>query len=372
MNYDRAADHLKGQRRIRTIGQILGMLSILLVIAVIFGGGGLYLWSTTRRDAILSERWDVPESTFPIPYPLTAAEVDQLRAEKLAAMPPMPPPLVDPAVPVDPNAPVAPPPDPLAGVDLDAIATERAVARGKHLVETTYGCQECHGADFGGHVVMQNLPMGTFACPNITSGEGSVTQGFTSLQWDRIVRHGVRPDGSTTLMPAEDFAAMSDHELSDIVAYIQSIPPVDRPTVKPELGPVFTVLLAAGQIVPAAYKIDHAAAHAEEPPPLSDTVEFGAHLAQTCHGCHGSELAGGPIKGGDPSWPPAANLTQSDQGLKGWTYDDFLKVVKEGKRKDGGEVKEPMPWKMLGGMTDEELKALWAYLQTVPAKETPK
>jgi len=41
------------------------------------------------------------------------------------------------------------------------------------------------------------------------------------------------------------------------------------------------------------------------------THAFGRHLAATCMGCHGEDLGGGPIIGGDPSWPPAANLSLS-------------------------------------------------------------
>ena len=35
----------------------------------------------------------------------------------------------------------------------------------------------------------------------------------------------------------------------------------------------------------------------------------------------------------------------------------------------GHEVKEEMPWQYLGQMSDEELKAVWLYLQSVPARE---
>lgn len=43
--------------------------------------------------------------------------------------------------------------------------------------------------------------------------------------------------------------------------------------------------------------------------------------------------------------------------------------MREGKRKDGTLISEFMPWKAYGQMSDSELRAIWAYLRTVPAVE---
>jgi mono/diheme cytochrome c family protein len=43
--------------------------------------------------------------------------------------------------------------------------------------------------------------------------------------------------------------------------------------------------------------------------------------------------------------------------------------MREGKRKDGTELSGYMPWKAYRLMSDAELEAIWAYLQTVPAVE---
>jgi mono/diheme cytochrome c family protein len=98
------------------------------------------------------------------------------------------------------------------------------------------------------------------------------------------------------------------------------------------------------------------------------STEFGKHLAAVCLGCHGADLSGGPIPGGDPSWPPARNLTPDATGMKGWTYDQFVAAFAEGKRPDGTMLRDPMslitPYGK--GMTDVERQALWAYLQSLP------
>jgi len=66
----------------------------------------------------------------------------------------------------------------------------------------------------------------------------------------------------------------------------------------------------------------------------------------------------------------AANLTPDpDTGLKSsaWSEDAFLKAMKTGKHiGTGRDILPPMPWQMYAGLSDEDLKAIWAYLQTIP------
>lgn len=64
----------------------------------------------------------------------------------------------------------------------------------------------------------------------------------------------------------------------------------------------------------------------------------------------------------------AANLTPDDTGMGNWTEAQFMKAIREGKSKglDGTRpILPPMPWKVVGTMTDEDLKAVFAYLQSV-------
>jgi mono/diheme cytochrome c family protein len=115
---------------------------------------------------------------------------------------------------------------------------------------------------------------------------------------------------------------------------------------------------------------DHIAAHAEEPPPETDLLAFGAHLAQTCKGCHGTELTGGPIPGAPPDWAAATNLTTHPDGLAGWTREQFEAVMRTGRRPNGGYVRAPMTQVVPAGekMTGTEIDALWTYFQSLPAR----
>ena len=111
------------------------------------------------------------------------------------------------------------------------------------------------------------------------------------------------------------------------------MPAVDKDVPAPTFGPVGYLLLANGSIVLAAEKLpDHQKAHVGTEPTES-TPEFGKLVAQPCVGCHGADLSGGPIVGGDPSWPPALNLTPHAEGISGWSQKEFEDVMKNGTRR---------------------------------------
>ena len=94
---------------------------------------------------------------------------------------------------------------------------------------------------------------------------------------------------------------MSDQELSDIVAYIRSLPPVDAEVTAVALGPIGKFLVARGIFGFAADGLSHDAPHVTMPPTTAADETFGAHLAATCTGCHKEDYTGGDI-GGDPGW----------------------------------------------------------------------
>lgn len=350
----------------KTLLKVVGALVALLLVVAIGG----YAWARSTSSAIMAKHYETHKVDFPIPFPLTDAEIAQLRAERT----PKPAPDAVPTAatpPADGAAAPAPPPDPLAGVDLKAIAQERAVASGKHLIESRFACIECHGKDLGGGTMVDSPPVGRMFGVNLTSGKGGQVANYKAADWDRIVRHGVLPDGRPAMMPASDFFGMSDHELSDVISYIRTIPPVDKEVPRPTLGPVFMVLLASGKVPSSAeMKGDHQKAHPVEPPATDVTVEFGKHMMQVCTGCHTESLAGGPIEAGPPDWPPAANLTPHAEGLAGWKYEDFAKAMKDGKRKDGTPLRVPMKAmaQYAANLSETELKAMWMYLQSVPPK----
>jgi mono/diheme cytochrome c family protein len=320
---------------------VLAVLSVLVLAA-----GGFYVWAGMRVSDLRARTIDTHTVEFPVPFALTRAELEE----------------VDSAIGTD-------------SVDGEAVALARAIERGKHLLESRYVCTECHGANLGGGTMIDDPAIGTVLGPNITTGRGSVALAYGPSDWDRAVRHGVAPSGRPTLMPAQDFQRMSDQELSDLLAYIGTMPPVDSEVAPLRIGPLGRVLLALGQIRFAADEIpSHDAPHAVVPPATDASADFGGHLAGVCVGCHGADLSGGPIMGGDPSWPTAANLTPHADGLAAWSYEDFLRAMREAKKPDGTDLLPPMGpvTNFTRNMSDTELQALWMYLQSLPATPTPE
>jgi mono/diheme cytochrome c family protein len=64
----------------------------------------------------------------------------------------------------------------------------------------------------------------------------------------------------------------------------------------------------------------------------------------------------------------AANLTPDQNvGLGIWTEDMFIKAIREGKHMGTSRpILPPMPWPVYRNMTDDDLKAIFAYLRTIP------
>lgn len=242
-----------------------------------------------------------------------------------------------------------------------------AIERGRH-VATVRGCVDCHGDGFSGKVFIDEPMVGRLYSPNLTRGEGGVGAQYGSADWVRAIRHGIGPDGKPLLfMPAQEFNVLSDEDMGALIAYLESLPEVDRvASFENRVGPVGRALFLTGRLplVPAEL-IDHQAERGEPPVP-GPTAEYGAYLATSCAGCHGENFSGGPIPGAPPGFPEATNLTPDPAtGLGTWTEHDFMTALRTGKRPDGTELAPEMPWRLAAQMTDDEIRALWRYLQTL-------
>ncbi len=77
-------------------------------------------------------------------------------------------------------------------------------------------------------------------------------------------------------------------------------------------------------------------------------------------------MSGGRVAG-PPGLPPASNLTAGGT-IRSWTEADYFKAMRTGLRPDGTRMDEFMPWRQFAHMTNDELRAIWLYLQSVPAK----
>ena len=257
------------------------------------------------------------------------------------------------------------PPDNIV-VPTDAASIEY----GEYRVQSM--CIGCHGEDLSGIKDFAVVgPIMTLDSANLTSGQGGIGQEYTSDEdYVHAMRHGVGHDGKPIFMPAVlSFQYMSDEDLGAIIAYLKTIPPVDHQTNGLQIKPLGKILVGAGvfgdlPVEAVSHNINVTA------PAAGATAEYGEYLVNIngCRECHGQDLAGGPFP--DPSITVISpNLTPGGE-LAAWSEEDFFTAIRTGITPSGHELNpELMPWKEIGGLSDDELKAIWLYLQSLPKLE---
>ncbi len=251
---------------------------------------------------------------------------------------------------------------------LEVLRNASALARGQYLFNSR-GCAECHGTQGQGHTVIDDGSM-LVKAPSISPGTGSLVARYQTDDWERTIRHGVKPSGQPLMiMPSEDYNRMTDQDLAALIAYLESLPPQQTAPAVLQLPPPVQLLYGLGAIPDAAERIDHTLPP-QSPVPEGVTVEHGRYVAQMCMGCHGEHLSGGKIPGGPPDWPAAANLTPGEGSAmpRYGQRQAFAAMLKTGRRPDGIEVSKVMPFATLKNLNDTDVNALHAYLQTLPAR----
>lgn len=259
-----------------------------------------------------------------------------------------------------------------------------AIARGKELVFGPAHCANCHVSNGMEELVLQgkdvplaggnlfDLPIGKIYSKNITPDKTGIGR-MSDAEFARALRYGVSPEGKAyfDFMP---FHNTSDEDLSAIISYLRS-----QPAVKNEIPENDFNLL--GKAVKAFLMKPVGPDGAVEKSVKRDTTAvYGKYLANSvanCRGCHtnrdlmtgafiGEDFAGGlkfevPTDSGKFSLT-TPNLTPDATGrLNGWTQQQFIDRFRKGTL-----IKEShMPWGPFSRMSDDDLKAVWNFLQTV-------
>jgi mono/diheme cytochrome c family protein len=240
--------------------------------------------------------------------------------------------------------------------------TPEQVARGRYLVWSFAECVGCHASNpttdppvLDGNHMADLEALGTFYAPNLTPGR---LADWSDGEIVRAIREGVSKDGRGLLiMPSENFRNMADEDVQAVVAFLRSQPAVQKET--PPLNPSFlgSMLLGSGQVgstrQPPVGRVSA--------PPRGPTAEYGAYLVSIggCTSCHGANLDGENIPTGPPKGP---NL----RIVKGWTDQQFLETMRTGMTSQGRQLSEEMPWRAYGQGTDDDLRAVYAFLRGLP------
>ena len=269
-----------------------------------------------------------------------------------------------------------------------AVTDSAVIAGGRYFAYGPGQCAECHSAPEDS-VALRNggmpplaggrsfrIPPGTFRVPNLTPDSATGIGRRTDGELARMLRYGVRADGRAAV-PFMNFHDLSDADLVAVISFLRAQRPVHHLVPDHDLN-VLGKAVMAFLIKP----IGPTKPPAPESPPARPTVERGAYLVTAvadCAGCHSQRsmvdgsFTGPPLAGGSPmetTGVPAIkvvppNLTPDPKTgrITAWSEQDFVARFRAGERIPGS----PMPWRAFGRMTDDDLRAVYRYLRSLPA-----
>lgn len=243
---------------------------------------------------------------------------------------------------------------PTAEARLQGAQEPSQVARGQRLASRS-GCIDCHGPDLAGTDFLAAMPFADLPAPNLTG------QRFTDEQLLRAIRDGVGADGrALIIMPSKAYARLGGLNLQSLIAYIQSLPFVERALMPRQIGPVGRIATAHQ----ASDLLSDRRLLAIEDPSVPSPAADGGYLTAFCTYCHGEDFGGGQVPGERQFWAP--NLTSHETGLAEWDLEDFVIAVREGWSENRGGLDAVMPWKGFQTFSDGELRTMWEYLRSLP------
>lgn len=255
--------------------------------------------------------------------------------------------------------------------------TPARVERGRYLVQGGIGCSTCHSPrDFTQHgapmqpgmeLAGQALPLpgfpGTISAPNLTPDPETGAGNWTDDQIARAIREGIKHDDTTLfpLMPYAAYKGLSDEDLASVVVYLRS------------LAPVRNAVPATHINFPVNYLVRGAPEPVTQPVPgpnPSDTLARGKYMATLGCSCH-NPVDKIPYAGGEKFVGPwgdvtSANLTPDPSGIAYYSESGFIAALRTGYV--GARALNPiMPYGEFKSLTDDDLKAIFAYLKSMPA-----
>ena len=278
--------------------------------------------------------------------------------------------------------------------DLKIEATPERIERGRYLAEFVMLCTDCHskrdwsmyGGPFdettkggGGEEFNQDMGFpGKFYSKNITPHG---LKDWTDGEIFRAMVSGVNRDGEPLfpVMPYQNYAQLDREDLYSVIAYIRTLPIVKEDNITSDADFPMNFIM---RTIPKDEKV------ANKRPDPSDRVAYGKYLftAASCNECHTQRDHGEPIKGlemaggfefkfPNGSIVRSANITpDKETGIGNWTEEAFIQrfrmyndSVFTPSKLTNGQVNTVMPWIRYCGMTDQDLGAIFTYLQSVKA-----
>ena len=262
--------------------------------------------------------------------------------------------------------------------------TTQRLERGSYIANALSGCIDCHsphdwnapGTPYvpgregaGGELPYADLP-GRIVAPNLTPDPETGAGLWTDDQLARAIREGIGHDGRALfpIMAYAHYRQMPDEDLASVIVYLRSLAPLRNPLPKTEI--IFPVkYLIRGIPEPVGSPVPDLV-------PASDPVKRGEQLVNLagCADCHtpqekGQDIPGMVFAGGFPFPGPwgnvaSANLTTDPSGIPYYDEALFLQAMHTGAVK-ARQLNPIMPIKVYKNLTDDDLKAMFAFLRTL-------
>jgi mono/diheme cytochrome c family protein len=265
-----------------------------------------------------------------------------------------------------------------------SLAKAGIVERGEYLARAA-DCMVCHttqgGKEFAGGLGF-TLPFGTLYSTNITRDKETGIGNYSDKDFLNAVHRGIRRDGAR-LYPAMSYTSytyMSDDDALAIKAYLFSLPPVRAPARENSLAFPFNQRWAMA-FWSALFNPD-----TRYEPDTSKSPEWnrGAYLAEAlahCGECHtprnlafalnNRKKFAGAITAG---WRAYNISSDKSTGIGGWSDEALIAYLSTGHAEGHGTASGPMGEAVdhsFSKMAPEDIRAMVAYLRTVPATPSP-
>jgi len=270
-------------------------------------------------------------------------------------------------------------------IEFESKSTPEAIERGKKL--TLMLCANCHLNKetrklTGIKMLEAPAEFGDIYSQNITQDKKYGIGDWTDGELLYLFRTGIKRNGQYSPPYMAKMPNMADEDINAIIAFLRSDNPMVVADSTPDIPtkPSFlTKLLCRITFKPFPMPTEKIAL-----PDLNNEVELGKYLAHNleCFSCHSSDfktndfldpkLSDGYFAGGNKPLDEEGrvmftpNLTpDKETGIGTWSKDDFVNAVKYGLKKGENALSYPMmPYTLL---TDNEVEAIFEYLQTIPA-----
>ena len=270
--------------------------------------------------------------------------------------------------------------------------TPDRIERGRFLANNVMGCLGCHAErdykKFAGPVIRETMGIGgerwdetkgfpgELYAPNLTPYHlGDWTDG----ELFRAITSGVNRDGKALfpIMPYHQYGKLQKENIFDVIAYLRTLEPVEKDIPPKKIS--FPLNFIQNMIPTEG-------THHLKPDPENPVLQ-GEYLitACVCFDCHtpmeggqfveGMDFAGGlefNLQTGGVA--RSANITPDiETGIGSWTKDMFIKKFKVFNDSSfipyevpAGEFNTEMPWAYYSKLSEEDLGAMYDYLQSIP------